>query len=189
MSSVLFVEAFGQLFQGPGLEGIVSEDAGDLYSVFEARAESMCWSTAWSNTSAHRLPVLWHMNEAELTAGIDDSRIGYVQVGLDIGDVERTRAPVPSPPVIGFHYAALGIRRRSIEPAVVLPALVQCFDDALRRFGDVELSALQVSAHSLDPWTNSYPRALISTLNWFNTIPKRVFPKGFHEGANRLSMR
>ena len=173
MSSVLFVEAFGQLFQGADLEGIVSEDAGDLYSVFDARAESMCWSTAFSTRPARRRPLLWHMNEAELTAGIDDSRIGYVQVGLDIGDVERTRAPVPSPSVTGFHYAALGIRRRSVEPAVVLPALVQCFDDALRRFGDVELSALQVSAHSLDPWTNSYPCALISTLNWFNTIPKR----------------
>ena len=46
MSSVLFVEAFGQLFQGADLERIVSEDAGDLYSVFEARAEAMCWSTA-----------------------------------------------------------------------------------------------------------------------------------------------
>ena len=170
MSSVLFVEAFGQLFQGADLEGIVSEDAGDLYSVFDTRAESMCWSTAWSSiTSARRRPLLWHMNEAELTAGIDDSRIGYVQVGLDVGDVERTRAPVPSPPVIGFRYAPLGVRRRSIEPAVVLPALIQCFDDALRRFGVVELSALQVTANFLDPWTQSYPR-VTSGLNWFNTF-------------------
>ena len=172
MSSVLFVEAFGQLFQGADLEGIVSEDAGDLYNVFEARAEAMCWSTAWPTTSARRRPLLWHMNEAELTAGIDDSRIGYVQVGLDVGDVERTRVPVPSPPVIGFRYAPLGVRRRSVEPAVVLPALIQCFDDALRRFGDVELSALQVTANFLDPWTQSYPRALTSGLNWFNTILK-----------------
>ena len=173
MSSVLFVEAFGQLFQGADLEGIVSEDAGDLYSVFDARAESMCWSTAWSSiTSARRRPLLWHMNEAELTAGIDDSRIGYVQVGLDVGDVERTKAPVPSPPVIGFRYAQLGVRRRSIEPAVVLPALIQCFDDALRRFGVVELSALQVTANFLDPWTQSYAGDLISGLNWFSTTLK-----------------
>ena len=171
MSSVLFVEAFGQLFQGADLEGIVSEDAGDLYSVFDTRAESMCWSKAPSTTWARRRPLLWHMNEAELTAGIDDSRIGYVQVGLDVGDVERTRAPVPSPPVIGFRYAALGVRRRSIEPAVVLPALIQCFDDALRRFGVVELSGLQVTANSLDPWTESYPR-VTSGLNWFNTTLK-----------------
>ena len=172
MSSVLFVEAFGQLFQGADLERIVSEDAGDLYSVFEARAESMGWSSTPSSRPARRRPLLWHMNEAELTAGIDDSRIGYVQVGLDVGDVERTRVPVPSPPVIGFRYAPLGVRRRSVEPAVVLPALIQCFDDALRRFGDVELSALQVTANFLDPWTQSYPRALTSGLNWFNTILK-----------------
>ena len=150
----------------------MSEDAGDLYSVFHTRAESMCWSTACSTRPARRRPLLWHMNEAELTAGTDDSRIGYVQVGLDVGHVERTRAPIRSEPVPGFYYAPLGVRRRSIDPAVVLPALIQCFDDALRRFGDVELSALQVTANFLDPWTQSYAGDLISGLNWFNTTLK-----------------
>ena len=68
--------------------------------------------------------------------------------------------------------APLGVRRRSIEPGIVLPPLIQCFDDALRRFGVVELSALQVTANFLDPWTQSYAGDLISGLNWFNTTLK-----------------
>ena len=52
---------------------------------------------------------------------------------------------------------------------MVLPALVQCFVDALRRFGAVDLSALQVMAINLDPSTRSYAGDLVSGLNWFNT--------------------
>ena len=166
MSSLLFVEAFGQLLRDANLEGIVSEDEEDLYSVFRARSELMGWST----TSAHRRPLLWGMNEAELTAGIDASRIGWVQVGLEVGDVEPTR--VSSVPAQGYGYAPLGVRRRSVEPAVLLPALIQCFDDALRRFGVVELSGIQVTANSLGPRTQSYTGDLVSELNWFNTTLK-----------------
>ena len=126
----------------------------------------------WSTTSARRRPLLWEMHEAELTAGIDAPRIGYVQVGLEVGDVERTRVPVPSGPVPGYRYAPLGVRRRAVEPAVLLPALIQCFDDALRRFGVVELSGLQVTANFLDPRTQSYAGDLVSGLNWFNTTLK-----------------
>ena len=168
MSSFLFVEAFGQLFRDENLEGIVSEDAGDLYRVFDARAELMGWST----TSARRRPLLWHMNEAELNAGIDESRIGYVQVGLEVGDVGRTRVPAPPGPVRGYRHAPLGVRRHAIEPAVVLPALIQCFDDSLRRFGVVAVSGLQVTANFLEPWTQSYAGDLVSALNWFNTTLK-----------------
>ena len=160
MSSLLFVEAFGQF--SPGTNLIDSEEE-DLYSVFRARAELLGWST----TSARRRPLLWAMNEAELTAGIDESRIGWVQVGLEVGDVEQYRAPpAPTP-----GWAALGVRRRPIEPAMALPALIQCFDDALRRFGVVELSGLQVTANFLEPRTQSYAD-LVSMLNWFNTTLK-----------------
>ena len=106
------------------------------------------------------------MNEAELTAGTDASRIGWVQVGLDVGDVEPTREP--SAPVLGYGYAPLGVRRSAAEPAMALPALVQCFDDALRRFGVVELSGLQVMASYLEPSTRSGASDLVSGLNWFN---------------------
>ncbi len=85
MSSLLFVEAFGQL--SPGTNQIDSEE-DDLYSVFRARAGLMGWST-----TSDRRPMLWGMNDAELTAGIDASRIGWVQVGLNVGDVELPEVP------------------------------------------------------------------------------------------------
>ena len=164
MSSLLFIEAFGQLSRDTNLGGTVSDEE-DLYSVFRARAELMGWST----TSARR-SLLWEMNEAELTAGIDSSRIGWVQVGLEVGDLEPTK--VSSVPDSGYGYAPLGVRRRAVEPSVVLPALIQCSHDALCRFGVVELSGLQVTANYLDPWTQSYANRLVSGLNWFNTTLK-----------------
>ena len=73
MASTLFLEAFGQLSPGTAL---IDSEEEDLYSVFRARAELMGWTT----TSADR-QLLWGMNEAELTAGSDASRLGFVQVG------------------------------------------------------------------------------------------------------------
>ena len=163
MPSTLFLEAFGEL--SPGTNLIDSEEE-DLYSVFRARAELMGWSS--TSLPRPRRPLLWEMEEAELTAGIDASRIGFVQVGLNVGDFEPTREP--SAPVPG--WAALPVRQRAVAPAMVLPALVQCFDDAVRRFGDVELSGLQVTARSLDPSARCRAGDLISGLNWFNTTLK-----------------
>ena len=163
--STLILEAFGRL--SPGTNPIDSEEE-DLYSVFRARSELMGWST----TSGRRRPLLWGMEEAELTAGSDGTRIGFVQVGLDVGEIEPTKAPPPAPDDVGYAYAPLGVRQRPIEPAMALPALVQCFDDALRRFGDVELSGLQATAYGLDPSTRSPADRLVSALNWFNLTPK-----------------
>ncbi len=78
-----------------------------------------------------RRPMAWNMHEAEITAGSDQSdrnppRIAYVQVGME---------PHPA------------------EIVLRLPALIQCFHDALCRFGDVDLSAIQVSASSLTPYS------------------------------------
>ena len=143
----------------------MSEDEEDLYSVFRARAELMGWST----TSARGRSLLWHINEAELTAGIDPDRIGWVQVGLDVGEFVSPR--IPSAPVPGYYYAPLGFHQRSAEPSMVLLALFQCFHDALCRFGVVELSGLQVTANYLDP-RQPYDNRLISGLNWFNTTLK-----------------
>ena len=85
MSSLLFVEAFGQLRRAVNSEGIVSEDEEDLYSVFRARSELM----GWSANSAGR-PPLWDINEAELTTGIDAYRIGDVQVGLNVDSLVKS---------------------------------------------------------------------------------------------------
>ena len=50
-----------------------------------------------------------------------------------------------------------------------MPALAQCFDDALRRFGDIELFGIQVTAYDLDSDARSPAGELVSALNWFNT--------------------
>ena len=74
MSQTLFLEAFGQLSRDTSLAGIDSEEE-DLYSVFNSRADLMSWATT---ATQRRRPLLWEMNEAELTAGIETSRIGWV---------------------------------------------------------------------------------------------------------------
>ena len=165
MSLLLFVEAFGQILHDENLERVVS-DEDDLYSIFLSRSEMMGWSTM----SAHCRPMLWAMHEAEFAAGIDASRIGWVQVGLDVGDFEPARPS--SAPVQGWAYAPLAVHRRDIEPALALPALIQCFHDALRRFGIVELSGLQVTANFLDPRTQPWQSRLYAMLNWFNATLK-----------------
>jgi hypothetical protein len=133
VTETLFLEAFGRLLRDPKLPGIVSDDE-DLYSVFKSRAQLM----SWSDKPDRRL--LWGMNEAELTGEIDESRIGFVQVGLEKG----------------------------VDPSLVLPAFAQCFDDALRRFGALELSGLQLTCSQLQPRMGSFAWNLVSGLNWFN---------------------
>ncbi len=170
MAPTLFLEAFGQL--SPGTNLIDSEEE-DLYSVFRARAELMSWSTM----SNPRRQLLWNMNEAELTAGRDTSRIGWAQVGLagEVVDDPGRALPqsIPDPGVGRVGWTALPVIQRSdVDPAMALPALIQCFDDALRRFGDVELSGLQVIASDLEPEARSGADDLFSGLNWFNTILK-----------------
>jgi len=117
---------------------VVDAAEEDLYSVFRARAELMHWSTM----STIRRPLLWDMNDAEeLTTRSTSSRIGWVQVGM--------------------HHDAP-------DPVGALPALSQCLDDALRRFGDVTLSGLQVAIDGLQPPPRAGVGDGISPRNWFN---------------------
>ena len=133
--STIFVEAFGKLPPN----GDIDAKEEDLYSVFNSRAEMMGLST--TALPRPECPLLWGMNEAELTEDssgklIEDpsGRIGYVQVGTMFN-------------IIG-----------------VLVPLLQCFDDALRRFGTVELTGIQVTAGNLE----TYTQFGITELNWFN---------------------
>ena len=146
MSSTLFVEAFGQLHRDANQRGMILEEEEDLYSVFRERAHLMGWLT---KPEGH--PKLWAMEEAELTSENDAPQIGWAQVGLNVG------ASAPT-----------------IEPPEVLPALIQCFDDALRRFGVVDSSGYQVTARSPVAPVNDrrVNRYLGSVLNWFNLDSK-----------------
>ena len=143
--TTVFVDAFGQLVRDTDRKDLATSAVQDLYSVFDARARLMGWSTTPTmGSSAHRTGsrsrrVLWWMHEAELSSEAEQSRIGWVQVGLEKG----------------------------VEVAAALPALIQCFYDALGRFGAVEFSGLQVTVSYLRAGTESTAWDLVSGLNWF----------------------
>ena len=152
MAATLFLEGFGQL-TGPAT---IDSREEDLYSIFSARAELMCWGT-----TSNARPLLWSMEEAEITADTDPCRIGWVQVGLGIGPVELPEILANSAP----GWVGLPTLQRSTDPVLVLAPLVQCFSDALRRFGDVELHGIQVTTNGTDVAAQSYPSYLVSVLN------------------------
>ena len=210
MPPTLTLEAFGQLSPDANLTGIAFEEQ-DFLKVFDARAELMNWSTVWSRD---RLPLLWGTYEAELTAGIDASRIGWVYVELsnlvdlnkampELVDLPRLseRPPIPEGAIAG--WAAISdedVRKfnvATVKIAVALPALVQCFDDALRRFGAVELSGLQVTCHNADLDTGVGPRGghLAYAPNWFDIVSQQAradaiiaFDQGFLGGHTEAEM-
>ncbi len=149
----LFLEGFGQLSRPNNIPGTGSGSEGlneDLYGIFGARADLMGWSTTPGKSSSPHMPqplmhpVLWWMHEAEFASGGAPFRIGYVQVGLE----------------------------PNVDPVMALPALIQCMDDALGRFGAVELSGLQLTARFLQPGTGSCAWDLMSGRNWFNLAAK-----------------
>jgi len=147
----------------------------DLYSVFLARSQQMGWSSIHSSASQRGVPLLWGMNEAELTNDDDGPRIGFAQVGLDVGwsvdivdrsDLESPRlsgqrvgtpAPFPTRPTVP-----------PTDPVLAIPPLIQCLDDSIRWFGEVEVTAVQVTAFDIEPRHRSYLHRLVSVLNWFN---------------------
>jgi len=157
--STLFLEAFGYL-SGPATIDCEEED---LYSVFLNRSQLMGWGAPSSNGR----PLLWHMEEAEITADAVSDRIGFVQVGLGVGPPEPVERPPP--PRQGWSYSPLGIRRKSTDPVLALPPLVQCFGDSLSRFGDVDVSCYLVTAIRVDIDPVEQLWQLVSMLNWFNT--------------------
>ena len=137
-------------------------------------------------TTADDAPLLWSMEEADITADTDTHRIGYAQVGLDIGPLDPSllppslrslpsRKPMAAPsmelPERGgwYGYPPLPFRRKRTDPVMALPALTQCFHDSLARFGDVHLSALQLTIFNPDLSKDSRWIYLVSSLNWFNT--------------------
>ena len=109
----------------------------DLYSVFRARSVLMGWYTPPQRKPSSLSPVFWRMEEADLCEQNDAFRIATAQVGLEDG----------------------------VPIVVALPALIQCFDDSLRRFGAVELSGYQVTAEGLEAMQESRPFDLLFHLS------------------------
>ena len=113
-------------------------DEEDLYSVFRARSVLMGWYAPPHRSQSHQ-PGLWVMNEAELGAGDGEPRIGWAQVEL----------------------------RPGVPLAMALPALAQCLEGSLRRFGHVELSGYQGTAVGLGHGSIAHLGGLVSMLNCF----------------------
>ena len=64
--------------------------------------------------------------------------------------------------------------RKSTDPVLALPPLVQCFEDSLSRFGDIDVSCFQVTAFQVTAKRLNVNPArqlgdLVSMLGWFNT--------------------
>lgn len=145
----------------------------DLYSIFLARSQLMGWSTIGSAAAPDESSPLWDMNEAELTEEEGGRRIGFAQVGLDVG----SRIAVVEPREQGSAGDRSGLRAApfpgiptepSTDPVLAIPPLIQCLDDSLRWFGEVEVTAVQVTAFDIAPRQRSYLHRLVSELNWFN---------------------
>lgn len=144
MTTNFFLEAFGQL------AGTQPEEDW-LYPAFDSRAEMM----GWTHTQSPPPPYawFWDMHDAEITAERDTHRLGWVQVGLhgesEIPGSENWPTVIPTD-----HYSTFfpsGYNRRSpTSPALVLPALGQCFEDALRRCVEFTWTGLQVSVGFLE---------------------------------------
>ena len=186
MSAMLIVDAFGSISPIP--ERIApEEDAvfpepenpldGYLWGVFRHRSELMRWS---SNESQGK-PFLWAVHEAELTFHQEESRIGWAQVGLDIDSgiaefVDRSTLDEGPPPGVDLSSAdwapyPMPDAGPPTDPAVAIPPLVQCTDDAIRWFGDVELSALQVTGAGVSRTMRPHKFESPSVDYWFHDQP------------------
>ena len=125
-SATVFVEAFGRRSTTSDANGLINSEEEDLYSVFRARSELMSWYGA---DRATQRPIAWHMHEAAITADADK----------------------PGPGTLRIAYAQVGLEPHPAEIVLRLPALIQCFHDAVRRFGDVDLSSSPGNSHFNHP--------------------------------------
>ncbi len=174
MTPILVLEAFGNLPSTLTLdaererERLLMEKpptgisvAGLLHVAVESRTELMGWRN------------LWNLFEAGLTGDDGPSMIGWVYVSLsnpaDLNDLppdsEQTGwATFPASSDYGNATVPL--------PAAILP-LLQCFDDALRHLGAVDVSGFQVSCYGAHRAPRKMPtNLLIANAGWFDAPEK-----------------
>ena len=216
MTPNFLIEAFGQHSPGSELASIDSEEEKDglFHRVFEARAELMGWSTGWA---AHRSPLLWNIYDAGLTHSTDASLIGWVYGELsslvDPAGVMTARGDLPEmseaearellamvPGETNAGWAAIPVPPGYGETAVglpmVLPPLLQCFDDALHRLGAAEVSGFQATWYGAHLGSSGRfsARHLASGVGWFD-IPAQAgadaliaFDSGFLGGHTEAEL-
>ena len=79
-----------------------------------------------------------------------------------------TEALRPVEPSLPIAFAQVGIMHEPSQFISRIPSLVQCFYDALNRFGRIHLSAVQVTVLDIPLPTVGGLDNLVSPLNWFN---------------------
>ena len=176
MHPTLFVDAFGRLIPipervAPDPEYPSENDLdGYLWGAFRNRSEQMGWS-AREGTEPSRL---WNVEEAELTYHQEPQRIGFAQVGLGVNPPTHVDVPNNPPPpgtdLSQGHWAAvptLDDGGPPTDPAVAVPPLIQCLDDAIRWFGEAEVWSYQVTGYDLSLEEKKRRRG--SVLGWFHT--------------------
>ena len=173
MHPTLFVDAFGRLIPIP--ERVASDPEypsendldGYLWGAFRNRSEQMGWS-AREGTEPSRL---WNVEEAELTYHQEPQRIGFAQVGLGVNPPTHVDVPNNPPPpgtdLSQGHWAAvptLDDGGPPTDPALAVPALIQCLDDSISWYGETEVWSYQVTGYDLPPRET---KRTGSVLSWF----------------------
>ena len=184
--STLIVDAFGSISPDP--ERVGSEPKEALHGPVLDRSILM----GWSNSRFNGTSLLWNMEEAELTYHTDESTIGFVQVGLDIGP--RVAGTLdPSTPIYvdapyPTHHDLEGAEGHCMtpgwaafpmpevpanDPTIVIPPLVQCVHDALCWCGEIDLSALQMTGIDVSRTSRPHEFEFTSVLYWFGAPPTK----------------
>ncbi len=168
MNIDIFLEVFGQLVSR-------KQEADWLYPAFNTRAEMM----RWTHTQFPKPPYawLWNMHDAELTAGQGTSRLGWVQVGLYDGQDVSPDSGVwldsehfPEATTIVYPHDFEYQYRYPVSPAAALPALGQCFEDALHRCVQFTWTCLQISVRSAGSDISPLPY-IRGIHQWFEIAP------------------
>lgn len=139
MLATVVVEGFGAFSPSFKLISDLGKE-GALWVAFGSAGELMRWSREFSHRPGDPPDTgLWWLEEAEFALSEGTSRIGFAQVGVG----------------------------QDVHVAPLLVPLCQCFDESLRRLGDVDLRALQFNAKRLLPDRRPGDRPFIPELGWF----------------------
>ena len=131
----------------------------------------------WSTEGSAGTSRVWDVEEAELTYHLEPSRIGFAQVGLEVKsatpDFSKMTVLDEPPPDIDRSqggWAAVPMLDDAApptDPGVAIPPLIQCLDDAIRWFGEAEVTAYQVTGDNLPSSQNDRP--VRHQTGWFHT--------------------
>ena len=142
-ATILNIEGFGDRAVRPGQIGRVVDPDEDFYVAFRSRSILMSWLTYEPNDNRQ---LAWSMRKAGLFATLSSE-----------GSSESCVA-----------YAQVAVKPELNDVILRIPALVQCFHDALERFGVASVTALQLTARSLRPSPIKVLTELTMCLDWFD---------------------